>query len=272
MTASTPLDLPEVKEVPLPQAPLVRVLAQARFPPILAIRIPEEVARWQEKLRAAYPHLSKEEVHSIELTGGEDPKVDKDLIWRLADSENDTAWQVSLGVNFVALDTTAYENRADFLERLRAVVAVVEDVFGPASTSRLGLRYIDQLTGEAVDRIGDLVHPEVLGIIQPPSDGHVGLRDSVVGVMTQVQFCAREGFGLQGRWGRLPADTTYDHGSLEAIGEDSWILDLDMFTTEPQPFESETLLTMAGESAETLYRLFRHMVNDEFLRFYGGTP
>ena len=272
MNEATPLNLPPVKEVPLPRAPLVRVLAQARFPPILAIRNPDNVAGWQEKLRDTYPHLSKEEVHSIELSGSEDPKVDKDRIWRLAGSEKDAAWRVSLGVNFVALETTDYDSRADFLDRLRMVVAAVEDVFGPASTSRLGLRYIDRLTGEAVDRIGDLVHSEVLSIIQPPGEGHLGLGDSVVGVMTQVQFRAQDGFGIQGRWGRLPADTTYDHGSLEAVGQPSWILDLDMFTTEPQPFENETLLTMAGEAAETLYRLFRHMVNDEFLRFYGGTP
>ena len=272
MNEPTPLDLPEFKEVPLPRAPLVRVLAQARFPPILAIRNPDNVAGWQEKLRDTYPHLTKEEVHSIELSSGEDPKVDKDLIWRLADNEKDTAWQVSLGVNFVALDTRAYKSRADFLGRLRVVVAAVEEVFGPASTSRLGLRYIDRLTGEAVDRIGDLVHHEVLSIIQPSGNGQLELRDSVVSVMTQVQFRAQEGFGVQGRWGRLPADATYDQGSLEPVGEPSWILDLDMFTTEPQPFENETLLTTAGESAETLYRLFRHMVTDEFLQFYGGTP
>ena len=181
MNEPTPLDLPLVKEVPLPRAPLVRVLAQARFLPILAIRNPDNVAGWQEKLRDDYPHLSKEEVHSIELSGSEDPKVDKDLIWRLADSEKDSAWQVSLGVNFVALDTKAYESRAHFLDRLRVVVAAVEDVFGPASASRLGLRYIDRLTEEAADRIGDLVHPEVLSIIQPPAAGSLncGILSSV---------------------------------------------------------------------------------------------
>ena len=272
MKAPTPLDLPPVEEVHLPHAPLVRVLAQVRFPAILAIRNVDHIAEWQGKLRDTYPHLRKEEVHSIELGGDQDPKVDRDRIWRLADKEQDEDWRVSLGVDFVALETTAYERRADFLKRLGDVIAAVEQTITPAAANRLGVRYVDRLTDEAVDRIGDLVRPEVLSIIQPSGNGRPELRNSIASLMTQAEFLAPDGNGIQGRWGRLPAGATYDHGSLEPFHEPSWILDLDMFTTKPQPFESEKLLTTATGFAESLYRLFRHMVKDEFLRFYGGTP
>ena len=259
-------------EVPLPRAPLSRVIAQARFPSILAIRDPDKVAVLQEALRETYPNLSQDQVHSIELTGGQTPNVRQGLIWRLADREKDARWRVSLGVDFVALETSTYDSRDDFLDRLRAVLSAVEQAFKPASASRLGLRYIDRLTDEAVDRVGELIRSEVLGIIRPPENPHSALGESVIHLMTEAQFLAQDGARVQGRWGQLPENATYDPNALEPVAKPSWVLDLDMFTTESQPFASKELLTTATGFANCLYWLFRQMVTEEFLRFYGGEP
>ena len=259
-------------EVPLPRAPLARVIAQVRFPPILTIRDPDKVAVFQEALREVYPNLSQEQVHSIELRGGQTPNISQGLIWRLADRERDPHWRVSLGVDFVALETSSYDSRNDFLDRLQAVLSALEKEFKPASANRLGLRYIDRLTDEAVDRIAELVHPDVLGIIRPPENPHPALGESVIHLMTEAQFLAHDGARVQGRWGQLPANATYDPDALEPVGHRSWILDLDMFTTESQSFTSEKLLTTATGFAKCLYWLFRQMVTEEFLRFYGGRP
>ncbi len=75
---------------------------------------------------------------------------------------------------------------------------------------------------------------------------------------------------VQGRWGQLPPNETYDPDAVEPIGEPSWVLDLDMFTSEPRPFASEELLTTATGFTTCLYYFFHQMVTDEFLRFYGG--
>ena len=272
MNEPQPLNPTLTREVPLPQTPLVRVIAQARFPPILAIRDPDKVAVLQEELRETYPNLRQDQVHSIELTGGQTPNVQQSFIWRLADREKDAPWRVSLGVDFVALETSSYDSRNDFLDRLRSVVSAVEQAFKPASASRLGLRYIDRLTDEAVDRVGELIHPEVLGIIRPPENPHPALRESVVHLITEAQFLAEDGARVQGRWGQLPANATYDPDALEPIAKPSWVLDLDMSTMESQPFESEKLLTTAAGFAKCLYWLFRQMVTKEFLRFHGGEP
>ncbi len=272
MIALCPLSPTPTPEVPLPQAPLVRVIAQARFPPILTIRDPDKVAVFQEALRDTYPNLSQDQVHSIELGGGQTPNISQGLIWRLADRERNPDWRVSLGVDFVALETSSYDSRDNFLDRLRAVLSALEEGFKPASTSRLGLRYIDRLTGEAVDRIAELVHPDVLGIIRPPGNPHPALGESVIHLMTEAQFLAHDGARVQGRWGQLPPNATYDPDALEPVGDRSWILDLDMFTTESQPFMSEKLLTTATGFAKCLYWLFRQMVTEEFLRYYGGNP
>ena len=272
MNEPQPLNPTPMQEVPLPRAPLARVIAQARFPPILAIRDPDKVAVLQEALRETYPNLSQDQVHSIELTGGQTPNVRQGLIWRLADREKDAPWRVSLGVDFVALETSSYDSRDDFLDRMRAVVSAVEQAFEPASVSRLGLRYIGRLTGEAADRVGDLIRPGILGIIQPPGNPDPALGESVIHLITEAQFMAQGGARIQGRWGQLPKNATYDPDALEPVAKPSWVLDLDMFTTESQPFSSEELLTTSTGFAKCLYWLFRQMVTEEFLRFYGGKP
>ena len=272
MIEPRPLNPTSTPEVPLARAPLARVIAQARFPPILAIRVPDKVAVVQEALRETYPNLSQEQVHSIELTSGETPNFHQGLIWRLADREKDARWRVSLGVDFVALETSSYDSRNDFLNRLGVVVSAVEQAFKPASASRFGLRYIDRLTGEAINRVGELIHPEVLGIVRPPENPPPALRESLIHLMTEAQFLAQDGARIQGRWGQLPENATYDPHALEPVAKPSWILDLDMFTTESLPFASEQLLKTAMGFAESLYWLFRQMVTEEFLKFYGGEP
>ena len=202
MNEPTPLNpTRRTPEVHLLRAPLARVIAQARFPLILAIRDPGRVAVLQDALRETYPNLSQDQVHSIELPGGQAPNVRQALIWRLADREKDPRWRVSLGVDFVALETSSYESRNDFLGRLRTVVSAVEEAFEPASASRFGLRYIDRLTGEAVDRIGDLIRPDILGIVRSPENPHSALRESLTHLMTEAQFLAQNGARVQGTLG-----------------------------------------------------------------------
>lgn len=259
-------------EVPLPRSPLAQVIAQVRFPPILAIHGPETVAGFQEALRETYPHLGRHQVHTIDLTAGPTPNVNQDVVWRLADRERDPRWQVSLGTGFVSLATPRYDSRRNFLDRLHAVVSAVEHTFKPADAQRLGLRYIDRLTGEAVERIDDLVRPGILGIMSPPRASSSPLTESIVHVMTEAQFVARNDGRVQGRWGLLPPNATHDPDLLEPIADPSWVLDLDMFTSVPQPFASEGLRATTRSFAECLYWLFREMVSEEFLSFYGGEP
>ena len=273
MKAPRPLNPTPTREVPLPNAPLARVIAQARFPAILSVRNPDKVAVFQEELREIYPHLNEEQVHAIELTESQTPNVRQGLIiWRLADAEQSPRWRVSLGVDFVSLETSDYKSRQDFLDRLRAVLTAVENAFKPSGAQRLGLRYIDRLTGEAAGAVADLIRPEVLGIIGPTDPRPLDLRDSIVLMMTEARFQGPDGNLIQGRWGILPSNTTYDPNILDPVAGTSWVLDLDMATQEPGPFSTDALVTTAKGFAESLYWLFRRMVTDEFLRFHGGKP
>ncbi len=267
----TPLETEIPVEVPLLEAPLVQVIAQIRFPPILSIRKEDNVADFQEALRADYPHLQRNEVKNIDIGPGQDTSISEAVIWRLADRPEPATWRVSLGVDFVALETRNYNSRRDFLDRLGTVVTGVESCIRPAEAQRVGLRYIDRLEGQAFDRIGDLVRGNVLGILQPEEGSCDTLRKATVHSMTQVQFQAAEGM-IRGWWGNLPPNATYDPDALQPTGQHSWVLDLDMFSPHASTFRSDELVVMTESFAKRIYSVFRLMVNDEFLRFYRGMP
>ncbi len=258
-------------EVPLPNAPLERVIAQVRFPPILSVNKAEAVADFQEMLRAIYPHLQRDNIRNIEIEPNREPIVSDAVVWRFADRSDSATWRVSLGLDFVALETWSYHSRTDFLNRLATVLASVETCFTPAETQRLGLRYVDRIEGEAISKVSELVHSRVLGILQPHEGLLDVLRQATVRSMTHAQFEAEEG-AIQGRWGALPANTTFDVDALQPIPHASWVLDLDMFSRQILPFNSNELVSTAATFAKRIYSVFRLMVTDEFLRYYGGTP
>lgn len=267
----TPLGAESPAEVPLRDAPLERVIAQVRFPPILSIHKTDGVADFQEALRADYPHLHRNDVRNIEIGPGLEPNISEAVVWRLADRPEPAEWRVSLGKDFVALETSRYRSHDEFVGRFATVLASVETCFEPAEVQRLGLRYIDRLKGEAVRRISELVQPGVLGILRPEGGPPDALREATTHLMTQAQFVAEEGT-IQGRWGNLPANATYDPDALQAIGEPCWVLDLDMFSLQALPFQSDALVGKTEAFAKRTYSVFRLMVTEEFLRFYGGRP
>ncbi|MCY4200042.1 MAG: TIGR04255 family protein [Gammaproteobacteria bacterium] len=267
----TPLGTESPTEVPLLNAPLARVVAQVRFPPILAIRKIDGMVDFQEALRADFPHLQRNDIRSVEVEPGREPNVSETVIWRLSDGPEPTAWRVSLGIDFVALDTYRYVSREDFLDRLRKVLDSVAACFEPAEAQRLGLRYIDRLERSALHEIGQLIQPGVLGIFSPGGGSPDILRKATAHLMTEAQFAAEEG-AIQGRWGNLPANATYDPDTLQPIGEESWVLDLDMFSLQALPFKSDELISTTRTFSKRLYSVFRLMVTEEFLRFYGGQP
>jgi uncharacterized protein (TIGR04255 family) len=75
---------------------------------------------------------------------------------------------------------------------------------------------------------------------------------------------------LLARWGKIPPHMTTDPAAIEPVEQSSWILDLDMFSLEPRPFDPAALVDEARIYAERIYTLFRWAVTDKFLRQYGG--
>jgi uncharacterized protein (TIGR04255 family) len=249
-------------EVPLKNAPLARVLVQVRFPEVLAIEQRGFVAPFQEAIRSVYPVLREEQVQEIVAAPGGAVQARTNLAWRFSDAEGH--WRASLTAGFLALETTKYSSRADLIGRLGILLEALGKHIEPRQIDRFGVRYIDRVVGPAVAEIGSLVRHEVCGIAGSPAAQYA------VHGLTETLFALGED-RILARWAHLPPGSTLDPAAIEPVAEQSWILDLDMFSTTTSPYAVPELVARARSYTERLYAFFRWAVTDEFLRRYGGT-
>jgi uncharacterized protein (TIGR04255 family) len=262
MTAiEDPLVDPAPAEVPLRDAPLVRVIAQVRFPLVMAIERRDFVAPFQEAVRAKYSVLRPEQTRGVMIGPGGPSPAQSQVTWRFSDVAGQ--WRVSLAPDFLALETTAYSSRADFVARWREVVDALSRHVGPQVTDRLGVRYIDRLHGSALSDVGRLVRSEMSGIAGTKAATHV------LHAVAETLFAVGDS-QLLARWGRLPAGATADPSAIEPTSDASWILDLDMFRARTAPFDVDRLAEETRAFAERIYTFFRWAVTPEFLKRFGG--
>jgi uncharacterized protein (TIGR04255 family) len=261
-----PLTDPTPSEIPLPDAPLIRVIGQVRFPTILSVERPGEVAPFQEAIRGRYPYLHQETGPGI-VMGLAGPQVSTPILsWRFSESgDPSTGWSVVLTKDFLAIETRKYTSRADFLRRFKEALEALSKTFKPTAISRLGIRYVDRISGPPVANIGSLIHSEILGIEALKVGRHV--QHIISGAVFSL-----EGGALNARWGRLPPNSTFDPGAIDPIEDISWVLDLDAFTQEQMVFDVEKTVEQAAKFALRIYAFFRWAVTQEFLRYYGGKP
>jgi uncharacterized protein (TIGR04255 family) len=252
-----PFSGPPVEEVPLASAPLERVIAQVRYPLVLAVDRSESIAPFQAQIRDRYPLLEEEHHHFVKPQQEGPTQV----IWRFSNTEG--TWRVSLSRAFLAIETTAYTSRSDFMQRFRDVVEALGTHVAPTRIERLGVRYIDRIHGAQMADLARLVRDELRGIA---SARFAGL---CVHSLTESVFDLDQG-RLLARWGLLPPKAVID-ASMEPIDERTWVLDLDMATTKPLPFDVEATTEAARGFASQIYEFFRWAVTDAFLKQFGGS-
>lgn len=250
-------------EVALSEAPLVRVLAQISFDPILILRNEDTVAPFQNKIRSAYSKMSHETLRLNPFVG-DDAEARTEVIWRFHSA--DAAWRVSVSPTFLALETGKYVSRADLLARVRVLVTALKATVGELHVGRIGLRYVDQVKAPELDSLRDMVRPEMLGITNSP------LHSKVRHAVTETYCDTAEG-GIIARWGMLPPQGSHDPNVVAPVPEASWFLDIDAFTP-PGDLEGDMDADAICRTAEALamrsYAFFRWAVTPKFLEIYGG--
>jgi uncharacterized protein (TIGR04255 family) len=262
MATENPLTAQPPIEVPLASAPLVRVIAQVRFPLVASIEKQEFIGPFQEAIRREYPILRQERESGIVLTPAGISDAQTKTVWRFLGAGD--KWRVSLASGFIALETTSYSNRKEFLQRLETILFALHEHIKPGLADRLGIRYIDRIEGPAMEDFPALVKKEFAGVLATDLSAHV------LHSFTECLFSLPGGGNLLLRSGRLPAGATVDPGAIEPVDTSSWILDLDAFAADLGTFDVNAICQLAGRFAERLYTVFRWVVTEEFLRRYGG--
>lgn len=263
---SEPFGTVPIAEVHLPRSPLLRALAQVRFPRLVAMspqNIETTVGFVVEKLKDDYPILGEQREAQVTLTPEGVTQTPGARLWQMRSP--DESWQVTLGETFVSLDTKAYTSRADFAQRLEVVLAGIADTIAPPFADRLGVRYTNRVEDSGLLlRIEELVRPEILGGLAVPRPEGVAL----VHTLSESLYTVGSRM-LHARWGLLPAGVLLDP-TLPAPASSSWVLDLDSFTQVRSSFDAAELALAAEELAGAAYQYFRWVVTPEFLKAFGG--
>lgn len=249
----------DVDEEQLARPPIVRAVAQLQFGPVLMIPRPDFVAPLQESLRRTYPQAGVERAVNFVIGPDGVSQQGGDSIWRFADGDG---WSVTLSPTFIALDTTSYSNRSDFVARLRfALLALVDLVGQETPWTRLGVRYVNRLDGEDFDMLERFVEPHALGARAVPTPADVSLVHS----LSEAQFALGSSSGLVLRWGVLPAGVSVTP-DVPAAATPAWVLDADAFsTTGGARIDIDALAGQCQSLCETTYRAFRWAVTNELL-------
>lgn len=184
---------------------------------------------------------------------------------RLQDRER--VWSVTFADGFLALSTTRYNRRADFVRRLRSVWDTFTQIAHPPAVGRIGFRYINQgpLDGD-VANVTEVLKPEILGLIARREDGAPTLEHG----LTQVQFREGNHEFLLARVGVLPPGAILDE-TMRPSEQRTWLLDADAFVEEDagDPATDAVILTVES-SAERAYSFFWNSITARARNRFAG--
>lgn len=264
---SGPFDDPEPGNVPLPDAPLVRVLAQVRFPQFSQFLSDEDqiARRFAALVAEEYPLFEEGMETVLVLTPtGVSPQQGGGKLWRLGAA--DASWQVSFARNFVALETSSYVRRSDFADRFQQVWNAFQSVTRPPFIERAGIRYTNRIERtEVLGQLGNYLRPEVSGVI-----GVQMAEGKLERTVSESLYQFNDGSEFQARCALLPADVSLDPSIPPAPGP-SWVLDLDSFRGWGSSGHNGDAI---GEELRTLalrcYQFFRWATKPTFLTEFGG--
>jgi uncharacterized protein (TIGR04255 family) len=260
--ASPKLDLTPAPEVRLERAPLAKVISQVEFS-----RTPNLVAdAFEEQLAARlgeFPVRRQGRSGAVNINIGPDgahmPFGPQDSTLRLLETVDGT-WRITLTETSVAVETTAYESRKDFCDRASAVLQAIAEVSAPPVVDRVGIRYVDRLTGDALGSLEDYVVAPIRSLAGQLHDG-LAIEHSVTDTLIRVSDLER----LHARSGLLPPNGAFDP-SVQPVNETSWLLDIDVYgfglRTE---FSVDGLNDRLLKYAAYAYSFFRFAVTDKFI-------
>lgn len=243
--AGVGLNFGEHDDVVFDHAPLVTVLCQVRFPPVLSLMTAAGIAGFQTALREEYPTLlPPERSASLEL-GPQSVGVEASApVWKLRDASGQ--WTVGLAVDFISLESPSYTNIDDFLTRFGRVLRVLRRTVRPAESLRVGLRKVNFIQAPDPRQTASF-----LGIVRSELLGPLGVEQfpaPIGGYFSQLEFVDQDNV------------LVVRYGLQVQQDKPGFMLDMDYFTERP---------TEVGD-APSLMELLRHFSDGMTSFFHWG--
>jgi uncharacterized protein (TIGR04255 family) len=252
-----------VEEVHLNSAPLIRVLAQVRWPELTELKNQfEQISdSFAKEMQSDYPLSAHKVGTNFTITPEGVSQTKGDSILRLATPDED--WVVFLSPTFLTLETSDYDTREFFLRRFGSVLSGLLKHASIPKATRVGFRFVNRIDSEEdLLDLKELVQPQLLGGRNIPGIESVDVRHS----LTEVLYDASEA-NLLAKWAVLPAGATIDP-TIEPSLSQCWMLDLDAFTDDRLDFDPDLLVERARRLATMGHTFFRWAVTQKFLDRY----
>jgi uncharacterized protein (TIGR04255 family) len=137
------MNFPEFERVIYRHNPLVEVVCQLRFSPILKIAHQEPV-EFQDEIRSEYPLFEKVQPLPLEILNiAQQMGVSLNSDLALSFKSEDQKWNLSITKDFISLGTSSYERYEQFKQRFEDAIRIFERIYKPSFYTRVGLRYRD---------------------------------------------------------------------------------------------------------------------------------
>jgi uncharacterized protein (TIGR04255 family) len=235
----------------LASSPLRLALFQARTTPVLAFEQPAEVQRLVDALDGRWTVSDRQANREVSVqvgpAGVQQHAGVPESVWVLTAEDGHTRAAVS--ASSVAVESDSYAQWEDFHAAAGDLFAAVQRVAAPARCTRLGLRYINELRDERADgdpqRLAELINP---ALIAPA----LALARPLAGSQAELRVTEDDDgvFGLR-------------HGLVQP---GVYLLDLDAYREQPEPFDASALLARAERFHARIESVFAWALTDGYLR------
>lgn len=261
------LRFPESPRVRFSRNPLVEVVCQFRFNPILRIS-QEPPADFQERIRQEYPEYTREPdrlgapddiPEEVLETLARHLRKARNPVHRFA-TESEQPRTILLSQSFLSVSETGYTDWESFVAATRRVEEVFADIYRPGPYVRLGLRYINKIVPAALGLDAcpwsELIRPEFAGVT---GTSYVSpfLKESSARALVVVPQVPDGGVLLQ-------------HGVQHDEDGSFYFIDSDFFTSSRRnSSDARELLALFNRLAGNL---FRSALQERLVRALGPTP
>ncbi|WP_322753261.1 TIGR04255 family protein [Frankia sp. Cas3] len=195
-----------MEEIHLRSAPLVRVIAQLRFPQLASMADGGVAHALASEMSRDYPLFEKaREINPI-IAGSTISQQEQvaSPVWRLQTA--DGTWLVTLERSSLSLEALAYAGRRDFRDRLIQLARVFINRAEPPRFDRFGIRYINRVTDpEILTNLATLVRSEMMAAATLELPEQTTLHHSLL----EIQLDQGR-HSMLARCGIFPAGTTID--------------------------------------------------------------
>lgn len=242
----------------LSKSPLILVLCQVRFSPIMAMG--EYFPRIQDKLRLnGYPLSKNAIIQEAVFTPAGATSVKRER-WQVQDKA--ASRSVVVTENFVVFQTTAYSAFEEFVRELNLAVDTLATEVKQLLIQRIGLRYVDLVRSRAGESWTDFVQPGLQGLKsetflnETQSQLYQSVANTPAGTMIVRLFQNRDGEVLPPDL-READDLKPRLDRAIAPNELLTILDMDHFSAHQVEYEKGWVEQQAWQLHDGLDRVFR---------------